>query len=40
MARLKGIQENLSIQSNNFLVDLKRKLQHEYAEVIKLEEEF
>ncbi|XP_075654120.1 uncharacterized protein LOC142624437 [Castanea sativa] len=40
VARLKGIQENLSIQPNNFLVDLERKLRIDYAEVIKLEEEF
>lgn len=40
VARLKGIQENLSIRPNNFLVDLERKLQLEFAEVIKLEEEF
>nr|XP_023927086.1 uncharacterized protein LOC112038505 [Quercus suber] len=40
MARLKGIQENISIRPNNFLVELERKLQFEYVEVIKLEEEF
>ncbi|XP_075640276.1 uncharacterized protein LOC142612031 [Castanea sativa] len=40
LARLKGIQENLSIWPNDFLVDLERKLQIEYAEVTKLEEEF
>ena len=40
MARLRGIQENLSFWPNDFLVDLERKLQIEYAEVTKLEEEF
>ena len=40
LARLRGIQENLSFRPNDFLVDLERKLQIEYAEVTKLEEEF
>lgn len=40
LARLKGIQENLSIRPNSFLVDLEGKLRLEYAEVAKLEEEY
>ncbi|XP_075670226.1 uncharacterized protein LOC142639994 [Castanea sativa] len=40
LARLKGIQKNLSIRPNSFLVDLEGKLRLEYAEVAKLEEEY
>ena len=40
LARIKGIQENLLVRPNNFLVDLERKLRLEYAKVAKLEEEF
>ncbi|XP_023917864.2 uncharacterized protein LOC112029415 [Quercus suber] len=40
LARLRGIQENLSFRPNDFLVDLERKLRIEYVEVTKLEEEF
>ena len=38
--RLKGIQESLSIRPNDFLVELDRKLRLEYAEVVRLGEEF
>lgn len=40
LARLKGIQESLSISPCPFLVDLEGKLRMEYAEVANLEEEF
>ena len=40
LARLKGIQESLSVRPNSFLVDLEGKLRLEYAEVAKLEEEY
>lgn len=40
LARIKGIQENLLVRPNSFLVDLERKLRWEYVEVAKLEEEF
>ena len=40
LARLRGIQENLSFRPNDFLVDLERKLRIEYVEVTKLKEEF
>ena len=40
LARLKGIQESLSIRSNSFLVDLEGKLRLEYAEDAKLEKEY
>ena len=40
LARLKGIQESLSIRPNDFLVELDRNLRLEYADVIRLEEEF
>ena len=39
-ARLKGIQEKLSIRPNNFLVELEKNLRVEYAKVIRMEEEF
>ena len=39
-ARLKGIEESLSIRPNDFLVELDRNLRLEYADVIRLEEEF
>lgn len=39
-ARLKGIQESLSFRPNDFLVELDRNLRLEYAEVVRLEEEF
>ena len=38
--RLKGIQESLSFRPNDFLVELDRNLRLEYAEVVRLEEEF
>ena len=40
LARLKGIQESLSIRPNDFLVELDRNLRLEYVDVIRLEEEF
>ena len=39
-ARLKDIQDSLSISPNDFLVELENKLRLEYAEVVKLEEEY
>ncbi|XP_075662889.1 uncharacterized protein LOC142632339 [Castanea sativa] len=40
LARLKGIQESISLRLNSILVDLESKLWLEYAKVAKLEEEF
>ncbi|XP_050259946.1 uncharacterized protein LOC126705028 [Quercus robur] len=40
LARLKGIQNCLSLRLNSFLIELEGKLRLEYAEVAKLEEEF
>ena len=40
LARLGGIQATLSINPNNFLVDLERELRVEYHEIAELEEEF
>ena len=40
LARLKGIQNCLSLRPNSFLIELEGKLRLEYAEVAKLEEEF
>lgn len=39
-ARLKDIQDSLSISPNGFLVELENKLRLEYTEVVKLEEEY
>ncbi|XP_023878931.2 uncharacterized protein LOC111991384 [Quercus suber] len=39
-ARLGGIQTAMSINPNNFLVNLERELRAEYHEISKLEEEF
>ncbi|XP_075667401.1 uncharacterized protein LOC142636989 [Castanea sativa] len=40
IAKLKGIQESMSLRPNAFLVDLESKLRLDYAEVAKIEEEF
>ena len=40
LARLRGIQTVLSINPNDFLVDLEKDLQAEFHEVSKLEEKF
>ena len=40
LARLGGIQKALSVNPNNFLVDLERDLRAEFHEIAKLEEEF
>lgn len=39
-ARLKGIQSALADRPNNSLIELERGLRAEYAEVLRLEEEF
>ncbi|KAK9984141.1 hypothetical protein SO802_033666 [Lithocarpus litseifolius] len=40
LARLRGIQAAMSVNPNNFLVDLERDLTAEYHEVTRQEEEF
>ena len=40
LARLGAIQATLSINLNNFLVDMERDLRAEYHEIAKLGEEF
>lgn len=40
LARVGGIQATLSVNPNNFLVDLERVLRAEFQEINKLEEEF
>ena len=40
VARLKGVQTELSTNPSSFLVDLDRTLKAEFMEISKLEEEF
>lgn len=39
-ARLKGIQSALANRPNRFLINLERELRSDYAEVLRIEEEF